>query len=81
VTLCLTEFLPKFGEASFARSCSLLNPLASVESSRLSNRSKQHRDNQSRSQHVGAEVGQVEKLVYDVFISNEVERVYSLVGR
>jgi hypothetical protein len=52
VILCLTEFLPKLGEASFARSCSLANPLVSVESSRLRHRPKQHPDNQSGSQHV-----------------------------
>ncbi|MGB9171428.1 MAG: hypothetical protein WCC35_07520, partial [Bradyrhizobium sp.] len=49
---CLAEFLPKLGAASFARSCSLPNPRASVESSRLRNRPKQHPYNQSGSQHV-----------------------------
>jgi hypothetical protein len=49
VALCVTEFLSKFGLASFACSCGLLNPLATVESFRLSNRAKQHRDDQSGS--------------------------------
>ncbi|MGO8909067.1 MAG: hypothetical protein ACLQDM_07045 [Bradyrhizobium sp.] len=46
--LCFSEFLPKFGEAGFIRSCGLPDPLVTVERLRLSKnrRPKKHRDDQ-----------------------------------
>jgi hypothetical protein len=49
MALVFPEFLPKFGEAGFARFSSLRDPLVTIDWLRLSKkrRPKQHRDDQS----------------------------------